>query len=158
MVTSEMLSKNKINILSRHETKQNTAYIDDLIINEENILSISLVTIRAKEVLFRISELEQLHPLFFCQKTVILYFENSIGPSPRTSRCRNWVTSPLTASIFCCLIRGDCFLTEKKGCNCSTSPLYEPGVHLRFEIWTSTSFWYTLIIVTVYIWMNRYIY
>jgi hypothetical protein len=23
---------------------------------------------------------------FFCQKTVILYFENSIGPSPRTSR------------------------------------------------------------------------
>jgi hypothetical protein len=49
------MSKNKINILSRNETKQNTAYIDDLIIHEENILSISLVTIRAKEVLFRIS-------------------------------------------------------------------------------------------------------
>jgi hypothetical protein len=29
---------------------------------------------------------------------------------------------------------------KKRGCNCSNSPLYEPGVHLRFEIWTSTSF------------------
>ena len=43
---------------------------------------------------------------FFCQKTVILYFENIIGPSQRTSRCRNWVTSPLAANIFCCLTRG----------------------------------------------------
>jgi hypothetical protein len=41
--------------MSLNETKQNTAYIDDLIINEQNILSISLVTIRAKDVLFRIS-------------------------------------------------------------------------------------------------------
>jgi hypothetical protein len=44
--------------------------------------------------------------LFFCQKTVILYFENTIGPSQRTSRCRNWVTSPLAANISCCLTRG----------------------------------------------------
>ena len=51
----QVMSKYKQNILSRNETKQNTAYIDDLIINEENILSISLVTIRAKDVLFRIS-------------------------------------------------------------------------------------------------------
>jgi hypothetical protein len=53
--SGQVMSKNKINILSRNETKQNTAYIDDLIINEEHILGISLVTIRAKEVLFRIS-------------------------------------------------------------------------------------------------------
>jgi hypothetical protein len=53
--SGQVMSKNKINILSRNETKQNTACIDDFIINEENILSISLVTIRAKEVLFRIS-------------------------------------------------------------------------------------------------------
>ena len=30
------------------------------------------------------------------------------------------------------------------------------GVHLRFEIWTPTSFWYTLIIFTVYIWKERH--
>ena len=53
--SGQVMSKNKINILSGNETKQNTAYIDDLIINEEHILGISLVTIRAKEVLFRIS-------------------------------------------------------------------------------------------------------
>ena len=53
--SGQVMSKNKINILSRNETKQNTAYIDDLIINEEHILGISLVTIRAKEVLFRMS-------------------------------------------------------------------------------------------------------
>jgi hypothetical protein len=53
--SGQVMSKNKINILSRNETKQNTAYIDDLIIDEEHILGISLVTIRAKEVLFRIS-------------------------------------------------------------------------------------------------------
>jgi hypothetical protein len=35
--SGQVMSKNKINILSRNETKQNTAYIDDLIINEENI-------------------------------------------------------------------------------------------------------------------------
>ena len=51
-------------------------------------------------------EVEQLHPLFFCQKTVILYFENMFGPSQRTARCRNWVTSPLAANIYCCLTRG----------------------------------------------------
>ena len=28
----------------------------------------------------------------------------------------------------------------KKGCDRATSPLYEPRVHLRFEIWTATSF------------------
>jgi hypothetical protein len=27
-----------------------------------------------------------------------------------------------------------CFLTEKSGCNRSTPPLYQPTVHLRFEI------------------------
>jgi hypothetical protein len=27
-----------------------------------------------------------------------------------------------------------CFLSEKKGCNRATSPLYEPRLHLRFEI------------------------
>jgi hypothetical protein len=31
------MSKHKINILSRNDTKQNTAYMDDLIIHEENI-------------------------------------------------------------------------------------------------------------------------
>jgi hypothetical protein len=31
------MSKNKINILACHETKRNTAYIDDLIINEHNM-------------------------------------------------------------------------------------------------------------------------
>jgi hypothetical protein len=30
------------------------------------------------------------------------------------------------------------------------------GVHLRFEIWTPTSFWYTLIIFTVYIWKDKH--
>jgi hypothetical protein len=29
-----------------------------------------------------------------------------------------------------------CFLTEKKGCDRATSPLYEPRVYLHFEIWT----------------------
>jgi hypothetical protein len=50
-------------------------------------------------------KMEQLHPLFFCQKTAIFYFENIIGPSQRTSRCRNWVTLPLAANIYCCLTR-----------------------------------------------------
>ena len=27
-----------------------------------------------------------------------------------------------------------CFLTEKRGCDSAMSPLYEPRVHLRFEI------------------------
>jgi hypothetical protein len=35
--SGQVMSKNEINILSRNETNQNTAYIDDLIINEENI-------------------------------------------------------------------------------------------------------------------------
>ena len=51
--SGQVTSKNKINILSCHETKRNTAHIDDLIINEQNISTNSLVTIRAKEVLFR---------------------------------------------------------------------------------------------------------
>ena len=42
---------------------------------------------------------------FFCQKTVFLSFENIISPSQRTSRCRNWVTSPLAAKIYWCLTR-----------------------------------------------------
>ena len=42
---------------------------------------------------------------FFCQKTIFLYFENIISSSQRTSRCRNWVTSPLAAKISCCLTR-----------------------------------------------------
>ena len=49
------MSKNEINILSRNETSGNTAYVDDLVINEKYIYTISLVNIRAKEVLFRIS-------------------------------------------------------------------------------------------------------
>ena len=32
-----------------------------------------------------------------------------------------------------------CFLSKKVGCNHATSPLYEPGVLLRFKIWTPTS-------------------
>ena len=35
--SGQVTSTNKINILSCHETKRNTAYIDDLIINEQNI-------------------------------------------------------------------------------------------------------------------------
>ena len=35
--SGQVMSKNKINILSRNETKLNTACIDDLIINAENI-------------------------------------------------------------------------------------------------------------------------
>ena len=53
--SGQVMSKHKINILSRNDTKQNTAYIDALIIHEENIKGMSLVTIIAKEVLFRIS-------------------------------------------------------------------------------------------------------
>ena len=45
---------------------------------------------------------------------------------------------------------------KKGGYDRATSPLYEPGVHLRFEIWTPTSFWYTLLIFTVYIWKDRH--
>jgi hypothetical protein len=36
---------------------------------------------------------------FFGQKTIFLYFENIISPSQRTSRCRNWFTSPLEAKV-----------------------------------------------------------
>jgi hypothetical protein len=43
--------------------------------------------------------------LFFCQKTVFLYFGNIISPSQRTSRYRNLATSPLTAKLSCCLTR-----------------------------------------------------
>ena len=54
-----ILSKNKINILSRNETKRNKALwntkTNDLIINEKYI-KMSLVNIRAKEVLFRITQ------------------------------------------------------------------------------------------------------
>jgi hypothetical protein len=35
--SGQVMSKNKINIPSCNEAKQNTAYIDDLIIHEENI-------------------------------------------------------------------------------------------------------------------------
>ena len=49
------MSKNEINIMSRTEARGNTAYVDDLLINENYIYKISLVNIRAKEVLFRIS-------------------------------------------------------------------------------------------------------
>jgi hypothetical protein len=47
--------KNEINILSRTETRGNTAYVDDLIINEKYKYKLSLENIRAKEVLIRIS-------------------------------------------------------------------------------------------------------
>ena len=33
-----------------------------------------------------------------------------------------------------------CFMKKKVGCDRATSPLYEPGVHLRFEICTPTLF------------------
>ena len=42
--------------------------------------------------------------LFFSQKTIFLYFENIISPV-NTTRCRNWVTSPLAAKISCSLTR-----------------------------------------------------
>jgi hypothetical protein len=35
--SGQFMSKNEINILACHETKRNTAYIDDLIINEHNM-------------------------------------------------------------------------------------------------------------------------
>jgi hypothetical protein len=35
--SGQVMGKNKINILSSFETKRNTAYKDDLIINEQNI-------------------------------------------------------------------------------------------------------------------------
>jgi hypothetical protein len=38
------------------------------------------------------------------------------------------------------ILKKYCFLTEKRGCDRSTSPLYELRVHLCFEIWTATSF------------------
>ena len=50
-------------------------------------------------------EVERLHP-FFYQKTIFIWFENIIRPFQRTSRCRNWVTSPLAATTSCCLTRG----------------------------------------------------
>jgi hypothetical protein len=49
------MSKNEINILSPTETRGNTAYVDDFIINEKYIYKMSLVNINAKGVLFRIS-------------------------------------------------------------------------------------------------------
>jgi hypothetical protein len=49
------MKKNEKNILSRNETKGNTEWVDDFIINEKYIFNMSLVNIRAKEVLFRIS-------------------------------------------------------------------------------------------------------
>ena len=49
------MTNNKINILSRTETRGNTAYVDDWIINERNVLKNVLVNIRANMVLFRIS-------------------------------------------------------------------------------------------------------
>jgi hypothetical protein len=52
--SGQVMSKNEINILSRTETRGNTAYIEDLIINDKYIYKMSLVNIRAKEVLFRI--------------------------------------------------------------------------------------------------------
>ena len=33
----QVMSKNEINILSRNETKRNTAYVDDLIIHEKHV-------------------------------------------------------------------------------------------------------------------------
>ena len=35
--SGQVMSKNEISILSRNETKRNTAYVDDLIINEKHI-------------------------------------------------------------------------------------------------------------------------
>jgi hypothetical protein len=40
---------------------------------------------------------------FFLSEKIFLYFDNILRPSQRTSRCRNWVTSPLAAKIYCCL-------------------------------------------------------
>ena len=35
--SGQVMSKNEINILSRNETKRNTAYVDDLIIHEKHV-------------------------------------------------------------------------------------------------------------------------
>ena len=50
---------------------------------------------------------------FFCQKTLILCFENIISPSKRTYRCWNWVTSPLAGNTSCCLTRGSFVIYAK---------------------------------------------
>jgi hypothetical protein len=52
-------------------------------------------------------------PPFFCQKTLILCFENIISPSKHTYRCWNWVTSPLAANTSCCLTRGSFVIYAK---------------------------------------------
>ena len=52
-------------------------------------------------------EVERSHPFFFCQKTLILCFENI------TYRCWNWVTSPLAANTSCCLTRGSFVIYAK---------------------------------------------
>jgi hypothetical protein len=49
------MSKNKINMMSRNETKRKIASVEDLIINLKYIYEMSLVNIRAMEVFFRIS-------------------------------------------------------------------------------------------------------
>jgi hypothetical protein len=53
--SGQVMKKNKINMLSRNETKRNIAYVDDLIINKKYVLKMSLENIRAKKILFRIS-------------------------------------------------------------------------------------------------------
>jgi hypothetical protein len=51
-------------------------------------------------------DMERSHPLFSVRKQRNICFENIISPSQRTCWCRNWVASPLAASISCCLTRG----------------------------------------------------
>ena len=55
--SGQVMSKNKINILSRNERKRNTAYrrLDNKWKIYTIVYTISLVNIRAKDVLFRIS-------------------------------------------------------------------------------------------------------
>ena len=54
-INGQVTSKNKINMMSRNETKRKIAYVEDLIINHKYIYQMSLVNIRAMEDLFRIS-------------------------------------------------------------------------------------------------------
>jgi hypothetical protein len=49
------MSKNKINMMSCNETKRKITYVEDLIMNYKYIYEMSLVNMRAVEVLFTIS-------------------------------------------------------------------------------------------------------
>jgi hypothetical protein len=50
-------------------------------------------------------EVARLHLFFFCQKTVIVCFENIISPTQLTSRCRDWLQKYLAVDCFVILNR-----------------------------------------------------